>query len=52
MEQGFKRNSLGRLLPGLSYVTEPRFGILGIDRVRDELDFVKGLDEDGFLEVK
>ena len=52
MERGFKRNSLGRLLPGLSYVTEPRFGILGIDRVRDELDFVKVLHEDGLLEVK
>jgi hypothetical protein len=52
MEQGFKRNSLGRLLPGLSYIKEPRFGILGIDRMRDEVDFVKGLDEDGFLEVK
>jgi hypothetical protein len=52
MERGFKRNSLGRLLPGLSYVKEPRFGILGIDRSRDEVDFVKGLDEDGFLEVK
>ena len=52
MEQGFKQNSLGRLLPGLSYKIDPQFGILGVDEVFDEVKLVKGLDEDGFLEMK
>jgi len=52
MEQGFKKNSLGRLLPGLSYKNDPQFGILGTDEVFDAVDMVQGLDEDGFLVVK
>ena len=51
LEHGFKKNSLGRLLPGFSYSTDPEFGIIGIDGVMDRISKVKGLDKEGFLEV-
>ena len=51
LEHGFKKNSLGRLLPGFSYCTYPDFGIIGIDGVIDRLSKIKGLDNEGFLEV-
>jgi acyl-[acyl-carrier-protein]-phospholipid O-acyltransferase/long-chain-fatty-acid--[acyl-carrier-protein] ligase len=49
LERGYKENSLGRLLPGLCYVTEPTFSVLGIDDGFETFDFIKKVDEGGFL---
>lgn len=49
LERGYKENSLGRLLPGLCYLTEPTFSVLGIDEEIETFDYVKRVDEDGFL---
>ena len=49
LESGYKENSLGRLLPGLCYGTEPTFSVLGIDEEFETFDYVKKVDEDGFL---
>ena len=48
-EIGHKDGTFGRILPGLSYRSEPKFGVVGIDGVLDQLDFVQGVDADGFL---
>ena len=46
---GYKEGTLGRILPGLSFRTEPEFGVVGLDGTFDRLDFVQGLDSQGFL---
>lgn len=52
LERGYKPNTFGRLLPGLSYKKEDGFGVIGCDGTFDRIDFVKGLDEEGFLVKK
>ena len=49
LEVSFKQDTHGRLFPGLSYVKEPKFGILGIDGEIEVLSNVSGFDGDGFL---
>ena len=49
LEVSFKQDTHGRLLPGLSYVKAPKFGILGIDGEIEVLSNVSGFDCDGFL---
>ena len=52
LERGYKPNTFGRLLPGLSYKKEDGFGVIGCDGTFDRIDFVKGIDEEGFLVKK
>jgi hypothetical protein len=48
-EAGFKENTFGRLLPGLSFISEPAFGVYGTDSLVDSISSVKGIDRDAFL---
>ena len=52
LERGHKINTFGRLLPGLSYKPEPEFGVIGSDGKIDQIDFVEGIDAEGFLVPK
>jgi 1-acyl-sn-glycerol-3-phosphate acyltransferase len=52
LERGYKVDTFGRLLPGLSYTVEPGFGVLGSDGKLDQIDFVEGIDAEGFLVPK
>jgi acyl-[acyl-carrier-protein]-phospholipid O-acyltransferase/long-chain-fatty-acid--[acyl-carrier-protein] ligase len=49
LEAGFKENTFGRLLPGLSFISEPAFGVYGTDSLVDSISSVKGIDRDAFL---
>jgi hypothetical protein len=52
LERGYKVDTFGRLLPGLSYKTEPEFGVIGSDGNIDRIEFVEGIDAEGFLVPK
>jgi hypothetical protein len=52
LESGYKENTFGRLLPGLSYQHDPQFGVIGIDGVLDPISNIEGIDKDGFLYPK
>jgi acyl-[acyl-carrier-protein]-phospholipid O-acyltransferase/long-chain-fatty-acid--[acyl-carrier-protein] ligase len=49
LEAGFKENTFGRLLPGLSFISAPVFGVYGTDSLLDPISLVKGIDRDAFL---
>ena len=49
LEAGFKENTFGRLLPGLSFISVPAFGVYGTDSLLDSISSVKGVDRDAFL---
>jgi hypothetical protein len=49
LEAGFKENTFGRLLPGLSFISAPVYGVYGTDSLLDSISLVKGIDRDAFL---
>ncbi len=52
LEDAFKDNTLGRLLPGLSYQNNAYFCLLGMDGEIDIVDGLCAIDADGFLYYK
>lgn len=49
LDVGYRANTLGRLLPGLSYKFNPSFSVANISGKYESIDIVKDMGADGFL---